>query len=161
MQLKKLSENKKQKRKGNKMVFGVCKFCGKNKDLTQHEIMAQSYGSGREDVNNVIPDICRECHDQLEQNMNKQRGLAGSGRNIPQFQNFSIGSVTAQLQTGSVYLNNSGIGYIDAGSPIYGMRCHNKITGEQFIESAIRKIGMAAKNVHKITTNPTVIIATT
>lgn len=119
------------------MVFGACKFCGKNKDLTQHEIMAQSYGGSREDSNNVIPNICRECHNQLERNMNRQRGLTGAGKNVSPEQEFPIGSTTAQLQTGSVFLNDTGMGYIDAGSPIYGMRCHNKLTREQFIETSL------------------------
>jgi hypothetical protein len=114
-----------------------CRFCGEERDLTKHEIMAQSYGGKREDAANVIPDICRECHNQLENNMNKARASAGAGKNIPQFQSFLIGSVDAHLQTGSVYLGNNGVGHIDAGSPIYGMRCHNKVTGEQFIESAL------------------------
>ena len=119
------------------MVFGICKFCGKSKELTKHEIMAQSYGGTRDNVNNVVPDICGECHDQLENNMNKTRGLTGAGRDVQPIKQFSIGSTTAQLQTGSIFLNDSGTGYIDAGSPIYGMRCHNKLTGEQSIEASL------------------------
>jgi len=115
----------------------ICRFCEEEKDLTKHEIMAQSYGGSREDATNVVPDICKDCHSQLEQNMNMARGLTGAGRNISPVQNFSIGSVNAQLQTGSVYLGNGGTGHIDAGSPIYGMRCHNKVTGEQFIEASM------------------------
>ena len=118
---------------------GLYRFRGQEKYLTTHEIIAQKYGGKREYSNNVIPDICSECHNQLENSMNKAR--ASAGNNVSQFQSFTIGSVNVQLQTRSVYIDNIGIGYICPDSPIYGLSCHNKITGGQYIESAIRVLG--------------------
>lgn len=118
-------------------MIGICNFCGKNKELTQHEIIAKSYGGSRDDPDNTILNICRDCHNQLEQNINKSRASTGAGRDTPQLQIFPIGSTTAQLQTGSILLDENGLGYIDAGSPIYGMRSHNKISGEKFIEASL------------------------
>jgi hypothetical protein len=69
---------------------GICKFCGKEKDLTEHEIMARSYG-GTKQEDNVIPNICRDCHAQLETNMDKNRAKAGAGNPVTPIQNFNVG----------------------------------------------------------------------
>jgi len=115
---------------------GICRFCGQEKDLTEHEIMARSYG-GTKEVNNVIPNICRECHTQLESNMDKNRAKAGAGNPVTPIQSFNIGSTEAQLITGSALLNENGQTQINTGSPIYGMRCHHQRTGQNYIETAI------------------------
>ena len=127
---------------------GVCKFCGGEKDLTEHEIMARSYG-GTKEVENVIPNICRECHTQLETNIDKNRASAGAGNPVNQIQSFNIGSTEAQLITGSALLNGDGQAQIDAGSPIYGMRCHHQTTGQNYIE-----VSMSGGSVVLITGSP-------
>ncbi len=38
---------------------GICKFCGNEKDLSNHEIIARSYGGTREDATNIYPDPLR------------------------------------------------------------------------------------------------------
>ena len=115
---------------------GICKFCGNEKDLTKHEIMARSYG-GIKVVENVIPDICRDCHTQLENNMDKNRASAGAGNSVRPIQSFNIGSTEAQLITGSVLLNTNSQAQTDAGSPIYGMGCHHQTTGQNYIEASM------------------------
>ncbi|MEK9179771.1 MAG: HNH endonuclease [Patescibacteria group bacterium] len=114
------------------MAQAFCYFCGQNNPLTIHEIIAQSYG-GQRILENII-DVCRNCHNQLENNMNKAKGLIGAGRAIPSSQIFSIGSISACLETGSILLNDDGKANLNFGSLIYGMRAHQKSTGENYIE---------------------------
>ncbi|MDP1694499.1 MAG: HNH endonuclease [Candidatus Woesearchaeota archaeon] len=116
-------------------MIGICLFCCQNKELTNHHIIAQSY-NGTDDAENLIKDICRECHDRLENKMNEVRGQVGAGR-TPQQLTFTIGQTSAQILTGSILLGNNATGFIDAGSPIFGMRCHNQIIGERYLEATI------------------------
>lgn len=117
-------------------MIGECSFCGEEKDLTTHHLIAQKYQGGNEGTN-LIPNICRDCHNQIEENINKSRGDVGAGKSVPPMQNFMIGSVQAQLNTGSAYLDEQGRGYIDTGSPFYGMSCHIKNSGQKQIEASL------------------------
>ncbi len=114
----------------------ICNFCGSDENITTHHLVAQKY-RGNNDSSNLMPNICRICHNQIEDNINKSRGDIGAGKNVPQIQNFIIGSVQAQLNAGSVYLDEQGKGYIDVGSPFYGMSCHIKNLGQKNIEVAL------------------------
>jgi|GEM_PF-6191134 len=117
-------------------MTGVCAFCHQNRELTVHHIMAQSY-NGPNTPDNLIPNICRTCHDALENNMNQNRSLAGAGRDFQPQQNFVIGNVTAQLRTGSTLLDQNGLASVTLDSAIYGMRIHHQQTGENYIEAAM------------------------
>ncbi len=114
----------------------ICSFCGKEKKLTTHHLVAQKY-MGNDDQSNLRPDICRDCHNQIEGSINKSRGDLGAGKNTPLVQNFMVGSVQAQLNNGSIYLDEQGQGHIDVGSPFYGMSCHIKNHGQKQIEIAL------------------------
>ncbi len=116
-------------------MTGICNFCGHVKELTRHHIIAQKY-NGSDDGHNIIPDICRSCHDQLEQSINRLRSEVGAGINPSHQQQFMIGSALVQLAAGSAYLDASGMGMIDAGSPILGISCHIKDYGQNNIEAA-------------------------
>ena len=126
----------------------ICRFCGETKEITKHEIIAQSYRGKRED-NNIIPNICRKCHTQLETNMDENRAKAGAGKPVSQIQAFNIGSTEAKLVTGSSLLNKDGQAQIDIGSPIYGMRCHHPTSGKNYIEAS-----MSGGNVILISGSP-------
>lgn len=117
-------------------MIGICSFCDKETELTTHHLVAQKY-QGSDDSSNLRPDICRDCHTQIEESINKSRGDIGAGKNTPPTQNFMIGSIQAQLNTGSTYLDEQGRGYIDAGSPFYGMSCHIKDSGQKHIEASL------------------------
>lgn len=114
----------------------LCNFCGSDKNITTHHLVARKY-KGDDEPSNLMPNICRSCHDKIEENMNKSRGDVGAGKNVLQIQSFMIGSVQTQLNAGSVYLNEQGKGYIDAGSPFYGLSCHIKNYGQKNIELAL------------------------
>ena len=114
----------------------ICNFCGSDKNITTHHLVAQKY-QGNNDPSNLMPNICRICHNQIEENIKKNRGDIGAGKDVPPIQNFTIGSVQAQLNAGSVYLDEQGKGYIDVGSPFYGMSCHIKNSGQKSIEVAL------------------------
>ncbi len=116
-------------------MTGLCSFCNQEKDLTTHHLIAKKYNGGDE-LTNLIPDICNACHKQIENNIDKNRGDVGAGK-ISLAQTFTVGSVTAQLTTGSSYLDEDGRGYIDVGSPFYGMSCHIKNVRQKFIEAAL------------------------
>ena len=79
-------------------MIGEYSFCGEEKDLTTHHLVAQKYQGGNEGTN-LILNICRDCHNQIEENINKSRGDVGAGKSVPPMQNFMIGSVQAQLNT--------------------------------------------------------------
>ena len=117
-------------------MMGLCSFCNQVKDMTTHHLIAQKYNGGDE-LTNLRPDICRDCHNQIENKIDKTRGDVGAGKKIPFVQTFTIGSVHAQLNAGSVYLDEQGRGYIDVGSPFYGMSCHIKNVGQKPIEAAL------------------------
>lgn len=117
-------------------MIGICSFCGEKKELTTHHLVAQKY-RGNDELTNLIPDICRDCHNQIEDNINKFRGDTGAGKKIPPVQNFTIGSIQAKLNTGSNYLDEQGKGHIDTGSPFYGMSCHIKNSGQKYIEASL------------------------
>lgn len=116
--------------------MGICNFCGKEKELTTHHLIAQKY-QGNDAPKNLIPVICRDCHNQIEENITKSRGDVGAGKSVQAIQYFIIGSVQAQLNTGSTYLDEQGRGYIDTGSPFYGMSCHIKNYGQKYIEASL------------------------
>ena len=116
--------------------MGICSFCGKEKDLTIHHLVAQKY-RGNDNPDNLMPHICRDCHDQIENNLDKSRGDIGAGKSFAPLPNFMIGSVPAQMNTGSIYLDEQGKNYIDVGSPFYGMSCHIKDYGQKQIEMAL------------------------
>ncbi len=115
---------------------GVCSFCGEEKDLTIHHLVAQKY-QGNDEPTNLRPDICRDCHNQIESNIDKTRGDIGAGKLVAPTQNFTIGNIQAKVNTGSVYLDEQGKSYIDVGSPFYGMSCHIKNQGQKQIEMAL------------------------
>ena len=128
-------------------MMGICVFCFQYKELTHHHIIAQSY-NGKDDTENLIKDICCECHGTLENKMNEVRGQVGAGRDIQNVV-FNIGQTPAHIISGSVILGDNTRGFIDAGSPIFGMRYHNKTVGERYIEAAI-----SGGNVIMITGSP-------
>ena len=115
---------------------GICIFCEKNKDLTRHHIIAQNY-NGKDDANNLIPNICEECHISLEKNMDFARAKTGAGIELNQ-SGLIIGKYPIKLITGSIFLDNQSKGMIDVGSPIFGMRMHNQQLGNDvYIEAMI------------------------
>jgi len=114
----------------------ICNFCGLDKNPTTHHLVAKKY-QGNDDYLNSMPNICRDCHRQIEDNIDKNRGDIGAGKSVFKIQNFAIGSVQAQLNCGSVYLDKEGNGHIDVGSPFYGMSCHIKDFGQKNIELAL------------------------
>lgn len=117
-------------------MIGVCSFCCKEKELTTHHLIAKKYG-GINDQVNLIPNICRNCHDQIEDNIDKTRGDVGAGKSFVQLSNFMIGNVLAKLNSGSIYLDEQGKSHIDVGSPFYGISCHIKDHGQKKIEIAL------------------------
>ena len=127
----------------------ICNFCGSDKDMTTHHLVARKY-QGNNDPSNLMPNICGICHKKIEDSINQNRGDIGAGKNVPQIQNFTIGSVQAQLNTGSVYLDEQGKGYIDVGSPFYGISCHIKNSGQKNIE-----VALSCGSVAFITGSPT------
>ena len=128
---------------------GKCSSCGEEKELTIHHLVAQKY-QGNDEQTNLIPDICRDCHNKIEESINKSRADLGAGKSIAPTQNFMIGSIQAQLNTGSTFLDEQGEGFIDAGSPFYGMSCHIKNSGQKDIEASL-----SGGNVVLITGSPT------
>ena len=117
-------------------MIDFCSFCQQNKKLTTHHLIAKKYQGGN-DIMNVRPDICGNCHKKLEDELNKTRGNVGAGSNITSTQSFNIGSVQANLNTGSVLLDNQSKVFIDVGSPFYGMSCHIKDIGQRNIEASL------------------------
>lgn len=117
-------------------MIGLCSFCGQNKELTKHHLIAKKY-QGNNETTNLRPDICGDCHKKFEENISKTRMEVGAGKSVPSVQTFTIGSVQAQLTTGSIYLDEQGKGYIDVGSPFYGMSCHIKNAGQRNIEATL------------------------
>lgn len=112
---------------------GICVLCQQNKKLTRHHIVPKSY-NGKDNHENLIPNICRECHNALEEGTDGARRLIGAGRDSEVAKSFQVGKTSFTLQTGSVLLSDNGLALIDIDSPIYGTRIHNKITGQQNIE---------------------------
>jgi len=117
-------------------MIDKCDFCGQNKEISIHHRIAQKYNGTDEDTNKITL-ICIDCHKQLENGINQNRANAGAGNVVLPIQNFIIGSTNAQLITGSTYLDDSGRGFIDAGSPFYGMSCHTKKSGQKYIEASL------------------------
>lgn len=115
---------------------GKCFFCKEDKELTTHHILARNY-NGSDDSDNLIPDICRDCHSTLENGMIKAKGLIGAGRDSEVSKELRVGKVTTTLQSGSILLSDTGLGIIDINSPFYGMRVHNKSVGERSLELAL------------------------
>jgi len=115
---------------------GLCDFCQQIKDLiTIHHRIAKKY-CGKDNQENLLPNICGDCHKQLENGINHTRANLGAGKNISPIPSFNVGLVPAQLTAGSIYLNEEGKGYLNVGSPFYGMSCHNKQSGQKYIEAS-------------------------
>jgi len=113
-----------------------CIFCGKDTNLTKHHIIAKKY-YGEDSPENLMKNVCRNCHDDIEDGINKNRAQAGAGNPVPQNQEFSIGSSGANLVTGSSILNEKGTTFLDVDAPIYGVSCHNKSVGEKYLELSL------------------------
>jgi len=112
---------------------GECYFCKENKELTIHHIIAQNY-KGKDDSENLIPNVCIKCHPLLERSMDKARGLIGAGKDFDVCPNVMVGKTNVTLKIGSSLLSNTGLALVDLGSPIYGARVHNKIIGQTDME---------------------------
>lgn len=110
-----------------------CIFCGRKEDLTSHHIVAKKYCGG-DSSENLIKNICRDCHDNIEKGINWNRAQAGAGNRVPKNQSFLIGPSGANLVTGSAILNKEGTTFLDFGAPIFGVSCHNKTVGEKYLE---------------------------
>ena len=119
-----------------KFMPGYCGFCHTIKELTNHHIIARAY-RGPDNPDNLIPNICRDCHDQLDNTTSTTRGDLGAGREVPPLQDLRIGQTELQLRAGSVYLDERGNACLDAGSQIYAMRCHLRNGTEKDIELSL------------------------
>ena len=113
-------------------MIGYCRFCGQINELTNHHKIAKVY-DGTDNPNNLIPNTCRQCHDELEEQMNKNRGLMGAGLYVEERKFFNIGTVPLINVNGSAYLSSDGTIGLNVGHDFLGMRCHLQNTGQNNI----------------------------
>jgi len=99
------------------MVKGICKFCGLEKELTEHHIINREF-TGKDEEDNIIPNVCRDCHDEIHKAVQRNIRLMKRGQEVEK--TVVIGSQTMISQAGSVFVG-SPLSQSTEGRPIYGM----------------------------------------
>ena len=104
--------------------------------MTKHHIIGKS-NEGGDDIENILFNVCRNCHDEIERIKDWNRGQAGAGRDSGILREIQIGRTNMELVTGSVMVSDNNLALIPLTSPIYGVSLHNKFTGQENIKAFV------------------------
>jgi 23S rRNA C2498 (ribose-2'-O)-methylase RlmM len=104
---------------------GICKFCRRCTELTEHHIINKQFGG---EDKYLIPNVCEKCHNELHAALQKNTRLLDR-RQKPE-ETVKIGDQILISQAGSVFVG-SPFSQNTQGRALYGMDFFNTLTRQK------------------------------